>query len=60
MWLKTDNRLIDLSKCESVRFFGAEVCFLFPADDFVRVTKNSPEAAQALFEHVAQMLEAKE
>ena len=60
MWLKTDNRLIDLSKCESISFSGVKVHFYSFNNNSVTITKNSSEAAQALFEHVAQMLEAKE
>jgi len=60
MWLKVNDCVIDLSKLIAVKHSGKEVMFCFPHTDYIKAIKNSPEAAQALFEHVAALLEAKQ
>jgi len=60
MWLKTESRLIDLSNIADIECRVNGLIFIDKARNFIVVERNSPEAAQALFEHVAAMLEAKE
>jgi len=60
MWLKTEKLLIDLSKITEVQLSQKSIVFIYADRNTVSITKNSPEAAQALFEHVAALLEAKE
>ena len=59
MWLKLGNCVIDTTKLLMVHASGKNVRFIFSDKHEETATKNSPEAAQALFEHVAQILEAK-
>jgi len=58
MWLRTEDMLINLAMIASVYKADTMVNFATSGDVYY-VEKNSPEAAQALFEHVAQILEAK-
>ncbi len=59
MWLKTEDMLVNLAMTANVYKTDTRVNFATSRNVYY-IEKNSPEAAQALFEHVAQILEAKE
>ena len=56
MWLKTEKNLINLALVSGIYILENNVQFATNARTFYEA-KNSPEAAQALFEHVAQILD---
>lgn len=60
MWLKTEYRMIDLAEVVEIQLASSGVVFLYKDKNYSTIAKNSPEAAQALFEHVAALLGAKE
>ncbi len=60
MWLKTEFRMIDLTEVVEIQLASNGVVFIYKDKNYSTITKNSPEAAQAMFEHVAALLEAKE
>lgn len=57
-WLKHTNQLINLAHVHAIRLQGNEI--EIRGDDNQRIYFNSEEAAEAYFEHVAAILEAKE
>lgn len=57
-WLKHKSKLINLSHITAIQVEGKEVEFRGKRVESVEF--NSEEAAEAYFEHVAAILEAKE
>ena len=57
-WLKHKGQLINLSHMTAIQVNGKEV--QFRGEKHESVFFNSEEAAEAYFEHVAGVLEAKE
>ena len=55
-WLKHKGKLINLAHITAIQLEGKEVEFRGKRDESILF--NSEEAAQAYFEHVAQLLEA--
>jgi hypothetical protein len=56
-WLKYKGKLINLAHITAIQVEGKEVEFC--GEKYESILFNSEEAAQAYFEHVAEMLEAK-